>query len=160
MTGNSRKRFCSECQLNVYNLSGMTKTEAENLLLSSEGRLCVRFYQRSDGTVLTQDCPVGWAAFKRRVSKTAAAAASLIFGIISGLGFNAFFSQKEKEQHHVMGAVAYQPTPKATPQTTPSPDEPVMGKIAPVKPDSKVTSKKKDLKATIKKVVNASENQS
>jgi hypothetical protein len=85
MVGDERKRFCSECSLNVYNLSGMTSDEAENLLLNSEGRVCVRFYRRRDGTVLTQDCPVGWQAVKRRVSRMATAAVSLCAGIFTGI---------------------------------------------------------------------------
>lgn len=152
MTGDERQRFCGSCQKNVYNLSGMTKDEAENLLLNAEGRLCIRFYKRTDGTVLTQDCPVGWAAFKRRVSKTAAAFASLIFGIVGGLGVNSLFNQKEKEEVHTMGAVAYQPTPKKSPKQTPTPEEyPIMGEM--VAPTPKATPKKKDLKPAIKKVI-------
>jgi hypothetical protein len=90
MMGDERKRYCGDCKLNVYNLSGMTRAEAENLLLNSEGRLCVRFYRRADGTVLTKDCPVGWQALKKRISKTAAAAFSMIAGIFGGLfAFNA-----------------------------------------------------------------------
>lgn len=87
MVGDERKRYCGECKLNVYNLSGMTRREAENLLINSEGRLCVRFYQRADGTVLTRDCPVGWQALKKRVSKTATA----VFSVIGGL-FGGFFA--------------------------------------------------------------------
>ena len=79
MVGNNRQRHCAECQLNVYNLSGMTRREAENLLVNAEGRVCVRYFRRADGSVLTKDCPVGWKAFKRRVSKTATAFASVIF---------------------------------------------------------------------------------
>jgi hypothetical protein len=85
MVGDERKRFCSQCSLNVYNLSGMTSDEAENLLLTSEGRVCVRFYRRRDGTVLTRDCPVGWQAVKRRVSRMATAAVSLCAGIFTGI---------------------------------------------------------------------------
>lgn len=88
MIGNERKRYCGECKLNVYNLSGMTETEAENLLQNSEGRLCVRFFRRADGSVLTQDCPVGWRAVKLRATKMATAFASLIFGLVGGLGLN------------------------------------------------------------------------
>jgi len=54
-----RVRHCGECKLNVYNLSEMTQTEAEGLIRKHEGRLCVRYYQRADGTVLTRNCPVG-----------------------------------------------------------------------------------------------------
>jgi hypothetical protein len=85
MLGDERKRFCSQCSLNVYNLSGMTPGEAENLLLTSEGRVCVRFYRRADGTVLTKDCPVGWQAVKRRVSRAATAFVSLCAGIFTGI---------------------------------------------------------------------------
>lgn len=85
MYGDDRKRFCGECKLNVYNLSGMSRPEAENLLANSEGRLCVRFYRRNDGTILTQDCPVGWQKIKRRVSGVAAAIFSMIVGIFGGI---------------------------------------------------------------------------
>lgn len=85
MSGDNRKRFCGECKLNVFNLSGMSQTEAENLLIESEGRVCVRFYRRQDGTVLTQDCPVGWAKIKRNLSRAATAVFSLIIGLFGGL---------------------------------------------------------------------------
>ena len=89
MYGNDRKRFCGQCKLNVYNLSAMTQDEAEELLRHSEGRLCVRYYRRADGTVLTQNCPVGWQAVKRRVSNAVTAVFSMIIGIATGiLGFN------------------------------------------------------------------------
>ena len=35
MEGDERVRFCRECNLNVYNLSGMTKREAESLVAGS-----------------------------------------------------------------------------------------------------------------------------
>ena len=95
MYGNERKRFCGDCKLNVYNLSGMSRREAENLILQSEGRLCVRFYRRSDGSILTRNCPVGWQAIKRKISKTASALASLIFTIFGGVGLANYFSEPE-----------------------------------------------------------------
>ena len=97
MIGDERTRFCGECKLNVYNLSGMSKREAENLLINSEGRLCVRFYKRSDGTILTKDCPVGWQAIKQRVSKTATAFASLVFAALSGVGLVNSFAESETQ---------------------------------------------------------------
>lgn len=102
MVGDERKRFCGQCSLNVYNLSGMTRDEAERLLINSEGRLCVRFYKREDGTVLTKDCPVGWAKVKQKISGTATAAFSLFAGLFGGLfAFSAF-----KTNHTTtMGAV-------------------------------------------------------
>lgn len=97
MYGNDRKRFCSDCKLNVYNLSDMTRQEAENLLMISEGRLCVRFFRRADGTVLTKNCPVGWQAVKQHVSRVATAAFSIIAGFFGGLV--AFDQSKEIKNH-------------------------------------------------------------
>lgn len=127
MLGSERKRYCGDCKLNVYNLSGMTRDEAENLIMNAEGRLCVRFYRRADGSVLTKDCPVGWQAVKRRVSRTAAAAVSLFFGLLGGLGFATAFNQTKEikmgrflpvfsptpDKRLIMGNIAM-PTPKAT----------------------------------------------
>ncbi|MHC5540977.1 hypothetical protein ACYOEI_22370, partial [Singulisphaera rosea] len=59
MRGDDRTRFCESCSKHVYNLSGMTRAEALSLVEAAEGRLCVRFYRRADGSVLTADCPVG-----------------------------------------------------------------------------------------------------
>ena len=67
MRGNERVRWCAQCGLSVYNLSDMTRTKAEELILRTEGRLCARFYRRDDGTTITKDCPVGvWKAARRR----------------------------------------------------------------------------------------------
>jgi len=74
----------------------MTRIEAENLLMNSEGRLCVRFYRRADGSILTKDCPVGWQAIKQRVSKTATAFASLVFAALSGVGLSNYFNQTKE----------------------------------------------------------------
>ncbi|HKP70332.1 MAG TPA: hypothetical protein VJV05_13675 [Pyrinomonadaceae bacterium] len=85
MYGDERMRFCGECKLNVYNLSGMKKYDAENLFRLAEGRVCVRYYQRQDGTILTLDCPVGWARVKERVTVFATAALSIaisLFGVL------------------------------------------------------------------------------
>jgi hypothetical protein len=89
MPGDERVRFCDACALHVYNLSAMTAREAERLVMRNEGRLCVRFYRREDGTVLTQDCPRGLAALRWRARRTtllfAAALAAmclLLFGVL------------------------------------------------------------------------------
>ena len=94
MVGDVRKRFCAQCELNVYNLSGMTRQEAEALIMKSEGRLCVRFYRRGDGTILTKDCPVGLTAIRRRVSRIRRAVMSSVLGFLSGLGLNFAFGSR------------------------------------------------------------------
>ena len=78
MTGNDQVRFCGECKLHIYNLSGMTRPEAETLVNESEGRLCVRFFRRADGTVLTADCPVGVRVIRRRLARALAAVAAIV----------------------------------------------------------------------------------
>ena len=78
MTGDDRARFCAQCQKHVYNLSEMTAEDASELIREKEGRLCVRFFQRADGTVLTADCPVGAAAVWRRARRLVAAAVALL----------------------------------------------------------------------------------
>src|SRR4030095_5299863 len=71
MFGDERVRFCGQCNLNVYNLSEMTKSDAAVLVARTEGRLCVRFYRRVDGSILTRNCPIGLRAIKRRLSRVA-----------------------------------------------------------------------------------------
>lgn len=74
MAGDERVRYCAQCRLNVYNFSAMTTPEVESILGNRNGRLCARLYRRTDGTILTQDCPVGFRATIRRVSRIAGAA--------------------------------------------------------------------------------------
>ena len=81
-----RVRFCSQCNLNVYNLSGMSRQEAEALITKIEGRLCVRFYRKADGSVLTQNCPVGLKALKRRVAWVAQVVLGMVLSLVSGFG--------------------------------------------------------------------------
>ena len=78
MTGDARTRFCAGCQKHVYNLSEMTAEAAANLVREKEGRLCVRFYRRADGTLLTADCPVGTARVSRRFRRLVFAAVPLL----------------------------------------------------------------------------------
>ena len=86
MIGDERVRFCSQCSLNVFNLSGMTRANAESLIARTEGRLCVSFYRRSDGSIITRDCPIGLRAIRRRMSYVAKAISSAMIGLLSGLG--------------------------------------------------------------------------
>ena len=85
MEGDAQTRFCRTCRKNVYNLSEMTRAEAEALVTRTEGRLCVRFYTRTDGTVLTQDCPVGLRAVRRKLVKKLSYAAAVLLSCGTGL---------------------------------------------------------------------------
>jgi hypothetical protein len=113
MNGNDRMRYCGQCRLNVYNLSGMTRQEAEHLIANSEGRLCVRYYKRADGSIITQNCPVGLAALKRRVSRAATAFISAVISFFGGVGIFAAFGNGETSSsgQHTMGVVAVDERP-------------------------------------------------
>ena len=80
MQGDERARFCGKCEKNVFDLSAMTTEQAESLLRAHGASLCVRFYRRNDGTVLTSDCPVGQ---KRRRRRRRVAAAVLAGGMLA-----------------------------------------------------------------------------
>ena len=59
MIGDGAVRFCGRCAKNVYDLSSMTREEAEHFVKTREGPVCVTMRRRRDGTVITNDCPVG-----------------------------------------------------------------------------------------------------
>src|ERR1700674_1820976 len=92
MIGNDRARFCGQCNLNVYNLSSMSKAEAESFIAGNEGRLCVRFYRRADGSILTNNCPVGLRAIRRRLSYFGKAVSSAVLSFLAGVGVYEGFS--------------------------------------------------------------------
>lgn len=114
MYGDHRKRFCGDCKLNVYNISGMTRLEAESLITNADGRLCVRIYRRADGTVLTADCPVGWEKLKQRTKVYATAVASLLMALFTGVLFVSLFSNKS-EGRQTLGELIPISTPTPVP---------------------------------------------
>lgn len=57
MTGDERIRFCGMCKKNVYNISEMGTSEAEDFLQENLGSVCLSFIRRADGTVVTDNCP-------------------------------------------------------------------------------------------------------
>jgi hypothetical protein len=81
MPGTDKVRHCPECQLNVYDFSVMTQFEINQIVAARTGRLCARFYQRSDGTMLTENCPVGSHGGILKASHIAAAALAALVTI-------------------------------------------------------------------------------
>ncbi|HEY9773578.1 MAG TPA: hypothetical protein V6C81_07185 [Planktothrix sp.] len=71
MNGDERKRFCALCQKNVYNIAEMSTKDAINLIEENEGNLCMRLYRRKDGTIVTDNCPVGLRKIRDRAGKIA-----------------------------------------------------------------------------------------
>jgi hypothetical protein len=86
MTGDERVRHCAHCKKDVFNLSDMSRAQAERLIIERNGDLCARYYQRKDGTVLLADCSVGIKQ-KRKSRVIAAGAAALLAGTGGTAGY-------------------------------------------------------------------------
>ncbi len=85
MVGDERKRFCEACKLHVYDLSSMTRHEAEEFLFAADGNRCVKFFRRKDGTILTNDCPVGLRIIRSSFGKLQSAFAAILAFFVSAL---------------------------------------------------------------------------
>jgi hypothetical protein len=120
MRGDDRVRFCDQCRLNVYDLSAMTREAATKLVSEREGRLCVRFFRRADGTVLTADGCGRVRAAARRAKRVAVAMAGALFAaVLTPFGFA---SRDNSQPRAEMGDVCVAPAPTTEPA--------VMGKVA------------------------------
>jgi hypothetical protein len=64
MPGDSCSRICGDCGLPVYDLSTISEREAEELILRTELKAPTRFFRRSDGTIMTTNCPIGQPQFE------------------------------------------------------------------------------------------------
>lgn len=85
MIGNDQVRFCEHCNLDVHNLSSMTRTQAQRLVARANGRLCVRYHHDDSGRPLT--LPVGQKLHRigRRVSRIAAGAFTATLSVTSAV---------------------------------------------------------------------------
>jgi hypothetical protein len=126
MVGDDKSRFCKQCEKNVYNLSAMTREEAELLVLSKEGNLCVQLWKRADGTVITADCPVGLRRKRMRLAAVIAVGSGLA---TSALAVFALFANAEEPKAPVP---PIEPIPYVMTETPPPP------KVEPVVPDHRV----------------------
>jgi hypothetical protein len=147
MVGDDRVRHCATCDKDVFNLSAMTREDAEALVVATAGNLCARYYQRKDGTILLADCTVG-VAQKRKRRVIAAGAAMLL----AGGGATAWW-MKHKQPEATMGSVGFDdtervqmtvhaealeppppPAPEPQPQVLPEEVHATMGAVA-ITPD-------------------------
>lgn len=88
MTGNDRVRHCRECNQQVFDLSALTAEEGVRLIEESEGRVCVRFYRRTDGKIVTRDCVSArcWIYLRRSFIRATGAVASLLAFALTMVG--------------------------------------------------------------------------
>lgn len=135
MEGDERVRHCRHCSLNVYNLSALSRTEAEELIASREGRMCAGFFRRADGTILTRDCPVGLRALRARTlrasARIAAAALLLLSGALAaGAKRGAWSPRLADLEPFATIRQRLRPTTPVTLTVTASPRTFIMGKVA------------------------------
>jgi hypothetical protein len=95
MTGDERQRLCASCDKTVYDVSAMTRDEAESLLRAKSTDACLRIFRRFDGTVLTADCPVG-VVKKQRARRRGAIAGVLAATAAAATGYA--FASRSREQ--------------------------------------------------------------
>lgn len=53
MQGDAKRRFCEQCQLHVHNLSAMSAVEREQFVVGIDGRTCITYELRADGSMVT-----------------------------------------------------------------------------------------------------------
>ncbi|MDR3615455.1 MAG: hypothetical protein P4L53_17990 [Candidatus Obscuribacterales bacterium] len=61
-TSDEAKRFCGDCRKHVFSVDKMSSAEARALIKEAsrpESSVCAQLYRRADGTIITDDCPVG-----------------------------------------------------------------------------------------------------
>lgn len=91
MRGDDVTRFCGSCRKNVYNLSAMTRTEAEAFLATRQGGAelpCLTWYRRLDGTLVTADCPTAKRGARKKLLVYATVAAAAAAAAAGGLRAN------------------------------------------------------------------------
>ena len=144
MVGDEHARLCGQCDKQVFDLSSLTRAEAEALIAEKAGKLCARYYRRYDGTILLADCTIGAVAARKRKLVAAGAAALIATGVaahfsVRGSGAAVDDIQidtpAEAAHGHVAGAGEREPPPPPPP---PPPAiekptramEPLMGDVA------------------------------
>lgn len=86
MQGDDRKRLCCGCSKNVFNISDMSKKEAQSFLLENGTTQCMIFRRRFDGTIITDDCPVGLRKIRNACRAVYRAAASFVVLLLAAPG--------------------------------------------------------------------------
>jgi hypothetical protein len=131
MMGDEAVRFCGRCRQNVYNLSAMTDPEVRALL--DGGRVCVRFYQRDDGTVVTRKCSRMLEAARRRMVALGVGLAAATGGFWGSVAWLRGLVHRPATMGEPLMGLAPRALPPGPPPPMPRMGEPLMG--APPPPD-------------------------
>ncbi|QQR57318.1 MAG: hypothetical protein IPG59_20425 [Candidatus Melainabacteria bacterium] len=147
MVGDERERFCNQCTLNVYNISSMSKADAEEFLsLRTQGRVCVQFYKRKDGTIITDNCPKGLRVIRDKTRKMIQAASAFLTLIAtSNLFAWAQQTNKSSQEMPLRGKVSVKPDANKSDPNKPDPNNAKTNQeIMPLRGEVYVPPKKDD----------------
>ena len=100
MVGDDRVRHCCGCAKNVYNIADMTKSEAEDFLEENGTTQCMRIFRRTDGTIMTDNCPRALRAIRNKLKlywKIVAGMAATFFAFVP-LGKSQSASAQQAQQ--------------------------------------------------------------
>ncbi len=122
MSGNDRVRTCHGCEHSVWNLSDMSTKEAESFLQKNGVSHCTIFYRRKDGTIMTDNCPVGLRGLRNQYRQYMHIAAGIL-GFLLGVPA-AIAQQSDKEPCNLPGQMIALPPPE---------NETIPGEIPPLK---------------------------
>lgn len=113
MLGDERTRTCGVCKHEVHDLGALTEADAETLLARSE-KLCVRFYRRADGRVVTADCaPIRYRmmkALERRAFAKSKRWVGFTWGLLALFALAAFVWDQFGTSVRTTGAVVAPPS--------------------------------------------------
>src|SRR6185436_20022695 len=112
MPGGDDIRYCGKCRQYVYNLSELTESQARELV---QGPVCVRFFHRGDGTVVTRKCPPMVAAARRRLAALAACLLPLAVAFWGGVAW-LHQAVTGAPPRPTMGVISVVPTPPPAPR--------------------------------------------
>jgi hypothetical protein len=127
MEGDDKVRFCGECRRHVFNLSAMDVEEAGAKIAEHAHGMCVRFFRRTDGMILTQDCPVGVEQARKRRRLAIHTSVEVMVGVTLG---SAVAGALIFPTFATTGEVA-RPRSHRDPKPRPNPFVETMGEIAP-----------------------------
>lgn len=77
MTGSDQRRHCSSCDKDVYNLTAFSRREARKLIMSSGGKICIRYARLPNGRLMTNDTRL------HQITRSTAVAASVLAATVS-----------------------------------------------------------------------------
>ncbi|MFT3694257.1 MAG: hypothetical protein QM831_14015 [Kofleriaceae bacterium] len=124
MIGDDRSRHCHTCDKQVFDLSEMTREQAEALIVEKNGKLCVKYFQRHDGRIMTADCRQGLIAARKLKVVAVASLALLGTGVgvmvqrhnrieLDAIDSVEIAPANEGARSHVVASTQQEPPPKA-----------------------------------------------